>query len=314
MAQALTNYNQQVFLNNQKLKGVTSVDESFSVNHVPVNVLGQGAVNQVMSDVPQMDFSITREVPFVDIYSVYTGINRSIEGSINYGDTVFGFNEGFLTSYSYSVEYGSVPLSTLGLTVYGDMGTGDANATTYGSLNASGQSKDQVVKIPRPSDITISCFGSSSNRVKSFDFSTSINKNAVYAIGYNQPIQVSTMYPMLIDTSFVLEIDDFESRRVSDYLTKNDFDDFSISVKGIIYDPIDLEASSQQLTLPDGTLLRFLTDDSYSVSQVFSFNSSNTKLVGQEVSSSNNDISSVRLNYQTYLNNKYIPRSLVSRA
>lgn len=303
MSNAYTNYNQTVFLNQTKLKGVSAVDGSFQIITKPINILGQGFINQVVADVPEANFSITRDLVFVDTFQKYTGINQPIEGSIFYGNRVFGFEKAFLTSYSYSVEYGQTPVSTLGLTVYGDMGSGDASVVVSSALNASGNIQDQQNKIPRPSDITLSCYGSQTNRVKSFSFDVDIPKHAIYALGYQNPVQVSTIYPITVNTSFTLEIDDYQSRRISDYLTSlSGFDSFSIDVKGIVYDPIPLTANNEQLTLPNGTKLNFLGNNTYSISQLWNFNSSNTKLISQELSSSAEDVMQVKLNYLTYLN------------
>ena len=49
-------YEQSVFLEGVKLKGVTSVDGSYTHSVRPINVLGQGAIKTVVADVPQADF------------------------------------------------------------------------------------------------------------------------------------------------------------------------------------------------------------------------------------------------------------------
>lgn len=312
MSNAYTNYNQSVFINRTKLKGVTAVDGSFQISTKPINIIGLGAANQVVADIPQSDFSITRDVVFVDLFRKYTGLNESFLGSINYGNAVFGFNEGYLTSYSYSVEYGQTPVSTLGITVYGDMGSGDTSAVGLrfeSGLNATGDIQDQVNKITRPSDITISCYGSETNRVKSFSFDVDIPKHAIYGIGNINPIQVSTKYPITVNTSFTIEADNYNSRRIKDYLTSlSGFDSFSINVKGIVYDPIGLDINNQQSELPGGTAINFLGNNSYSISEIWNFNSSNTKLINQQISSSAEDVMQVKLNYITYLNAPNRPR------
>lgn len=305
MANAFLNYNQSVFLNNQKLQGVTSVDASYTVTHKQVNVIGKGVINQVVAEAPQADFSITRDLTFVDLYQMYTGLNRSLNGSIHYNNRVFGFDEGYLTSYSYSVDYGQTPVSTLGITVYGDMGSGDANSVQVGSLNASGALAEYITKIPRPSDISLSCFGSTTNRIKNFSVDVDVPRHAIYAINNINPVEVHFAYPLKVSTSFTMEVDDFQSRRISDYLTTSTqgFDSFSINVKGIVYDPVELNGNGQRLALPDGTLLNLIGEDTYSVSQLWNYNSSNTKFIGQEISSSVDSPMQVKLNYETYLRN-----------
>jgi hypothetical protein len=312
MASAFTNYNQDVYLNRMKIKGVKDISMQQNIETKPINILGKGCINQVISNVPEANVSITRDIAFVDFFQSYTGINKSIIGSINYGNNVIGFDEGHLTSYSYSVEYGQTPVSNIGITVYGNMGSGDLNNPYLaGSLNASGTLSDaSSTKITRPSDISLSCFGSTTNRIKSFSVDVSVPKMAIYGIYHSKPLQVSIGWPIEVNTNFIMEVDDFESRRIFDYLSLSNFDTFSIIVNGIITDNNVLTLSdSPQLTMPDGTSLTLLTDeDIYQVSQTWSFASSNTRLISTDFSSSSEDINQVSLNYKTYLtNNKRNP-------
>lgn len=304
MANAYTNYNQTVFVNGRKLRGVTDFSANYNIRTKPINVLGQGVANQVTADIPEASVSITRDLSFVDFFQAYTGLNVPINGSAHYNDKILGFQEGHLTSYSYSVEYGQTPVSNVGITVFGDMGSGDANSTAYDSLNASGQQfDDPIQKISRPSDISVSCFGSSTNRVKSFNFDVSVPKLTAYTLNEKYPAQISIGSPIVVNTSFVMEIDDYESRRISDYITLTDFDTFSVNVNGIVYSAnILTEVDGTELTMPDGTFLTLLSDDTYQVSQLWSFNSSNTRLISQDFSSSADDVSQVSLTYQTFLN------------
>lgn len=305
MASAFTNYNQHVYLNRMKLRGVTDISMQQGISTKPINILGKGVINQVLADIPEANVSITRDIAFIDFFQAYTGINKSIIGSVHYGNNILGFEEGHLTSYSYSVQYGQTPISNLGITVYGNMGSGDIASTSSSSLNASGKNYDAAsTKISRPSDISLSCYGSTTNRIKSFSFDVSIPKIAKYAIRYAKPVQVSIGWPIEIDTTFVMEVDDFESRRIFDYLTLSSFDPFSINVKGLIPDSNILTLpDSTRLTIPDGTFLTLVSDETYQISQLWNFNSSNTRLISTDFSSSAQDITQVSLTYKTYLRN-----------
>jgi hypothetical protein len=168
-------YDQTVYIGGRKLDYVTEVDGSYSHTVRPINIMGQGAIKNVVAAIPQGDFSITRTMVAEDFMRLYTGIDSFIRGSINYGDKVFGFNQGSLNSYSYSVNYGEPPVANYGITVYGDIGSGlyidSLNSTMVGdpsSLNAIGENKDAPLKVPLPSMINITCRGSTTNRVTSF--------------------------------------------------------------------------------------------------------------------------------------------------
>jgi hypothetical protein len=311
MANAFTNYNEYVYLNQVKLKGVTDISAQYNITTKPINIIGKGTINQVLADIPEANVSITRDLNFVDIFQYYTGINKAIRGSMHYGNRILGFDEGHLTSYGYSVDYGQTPVSNLGITVYGDMGSGDLNgANSITGLNASGRYSDATnTKIARPSDISISCYGSESNRIQSFSVDVSIPKIAKYAMNHKKPVQVSIGWPVVVDTTFVMEVDDYNSRRIFDYLTLSNFDPFSITVKGIVYDQNVLTTiGGDPLTLPDNSELTLVSDDVWVVSQLWKFGSSNTRLISTDFSASSQDVTRVSLTYKTYLsNNKLTP-------
>lgn len=307
MANAYTNYNQNVYMQGVKLKGVNNISFSSSANFKSINILGSSSINQITAGAPQANVSVTRDLSFVDLFQNYTGINRSIRGSLLYGNRMISFNEGHLTSYSYSVDYGQTPVSTLGITVYGNLGSGDPEVAGYMNYQGSYQD-DSNKKIVRPSDISVSCHGSTSNRVKNFSVDVNVPKLVAYAYGDRltvpQAVQISIGYPVEVTSSFTMEVDDYQSKRVSDYLINKNFDAFSINVKGIVYDEnVLITAPGDELTLPDGTFLTLLSDRVYQISQLWSFSSSNTKIISQDFSSSVDDISEVKISYKTLLNN-----------
>jgi hypothetical protein len=247
---------------------------------------------------------------------LYTGIDSFIRGSINYGDKVFGFNLGSLTSYSYSVVYGEPPTANYGITVYGDIGSGlyidSLNATMLGnpsSLNALGYNADNPKKVPLPSTINIICNGSSGNRITSFDLSAQINKNEIYTVNSTTPFQVTTKWPIEVITNFTMEIDDYETKRQSDALITNAFDVFSVNINGVVYE-------DSEMTTEDGTLLTTeasvpllilkKNDVNPSTNQVFNFSSSNTRLISEQFTSTTEDVATVKLTYVTYLNKNII--------
>ena len=192
-------YEQSVFLEGVKLKGVTSVDGSYTHSVRPINVLGQGAIKTVVADVPQADFSISRNLAFADIFNPFTGVVSKLRGSLNYGDKVFGFENGYLSSYSYDVSYGEVPQTNVGIKVYGDIGSGMylSNSSNpqfvgvEGTLNATGDYNDADDIPTYPSNILLTCNNSSTNRITSFSFSTNINYDVIYGVNSMMPMQVS---------------------------------------------------------------------------------------------------------------------------
>lgn len=305
-------YDQTVYIGGRKLDYVTDVDGSYSHTVKSINVFGQGSIKNVIAAIPQGDFSITRTMIGNDIMRTYTGVDSFIRGSINYGNKVFGFDLGSLTSYSYSVNYGEPPIANYGIKIYGDIGSGlyidSSNATMLGdpsSLNAIGNNIDSDKKVPLPSQIYIKCRGSGTNRVTSFDLSTNINKNELWLVNQTNPFVVKTKWPLEVIANFTLEIDDYETKRLSDALRTNNFDDFSINIFSLVYDDyvITTEDSIDILT-EDGEQILYLkaNEADPNTESIFSFSSSNTRLIAEQITSNVDDVATAKLTYLTYLN------------
>lgn len=308
-------YDQTVYIGGRKLDYVTDVDGSYNHSTKSINIFGQGSIKNVVAGIPQGDFSITRTMVAEDFMRQYTGIDSFIRGSINYGDKIFGFNQGSLTSYSYSVNYGEPPVANYGITVYGDIGSGlyidSINASMMkepSSLNAIGNKKDAPLKVPLPSTINISCKGSSTNRVLSFNLSTQINKNEIWRTNSISPFQIKTKWPIEVLTDITIEVDDYQTKRQSDALFTNAFDNFSINIYGIVYEDSEITTEDgTPITTEGGIPILFLkrNDASPTSNQVFNFSSSNTRLISEQFTSTVDDVATVKLTYLTYLNKTY---------
>jgi len=308
-------YDQTVYIGGRKLDYVTDVDGSYNHSTKSINIFGQGSIKNVVAGIPQGDFSITRTMVAEDFMRQYTGIDSFIRGSINYGDKIFGFNQGSLTSYSYSVNYGEPPVANYGITVYGDIGSGlyidSINAPMMkdsSSLNAIGNKKDAPLKVPLPSTINISCKGSSTNRVLSFNLSTQINKNEIWRTNSISPFQIKTKWPIEVLTDITIEVDDYQTKRQSDALFTNAFDNFSINIYGIVYEDSEITTEDgTPITTENGIPILFLkkNDASPTSNQVFNFSSSNTRLISEQFTSTVDDVATVKLTYLTYLNKTY---------
>ncbi len=305
-------YDQTVYVGGRKLDYVTDVDGSYSHTVKSINVFGQGSIKNVVAAIPGGDFSITRTMISDDFMRLYTGVDSFIRGSINYGDKIFGFNQGSLTSYSYSVNYGEPPVANYGIKVYGDIGSGlyitSTNASMQGdpsSLNAIGSKKDFAPQVPLPSTIQLTCDGSATNRITSFDLSVNLEKNEVWRVNDTTPFQVNTKWPIQVITNFTLEIDDYNSKRASDALRTNNFDSFSINIFGVVYeDNPMLDENGGEITAENGETILFLQKNTISpnTNSVFSFSSSNTRLISEQITSTVDDVATAKLTYITYLN------------
>lgn len=317
---------ESVFINGRKLKGVVAVDGSYSHSVKPVNILGQGAIKTIFTDAPQADFSINRNLTFFDIFDPFSDLSltklgtEKLRGSLNYGSKVFGFETGYLSSYSYDVSYGDLPKSNIGIKVYGDLGSGlyisNYNSTisqlgTEGTLNASGSKSEQDGYPVYPSNIELTFRNSTSNRVTNFSCSSNITYNEIYGINSIIPIEVSPKYPLEVMVDFTVEVDDYETKRMTDALLTGAADSFAINVYSTSPNDVPVYGfrisggALHQFALQggDGTPL-FLRKAGQSNFKLFSFQSlDTTRLVSEQFSASADDVTTVKLSYVTYVNN-----------
>lgn len=303
MRNALLNYENTFYLNNTTISGITSIDGSYNINYQPIKTIGVGYSKQVIAEVPVANFSITKYLLYNDPFLPFTGENfnrtaKSFKGSLNYNGKKLGFLSGYLNSFSLSCSVGEVPTTIADIVVYGDLGP------TY---DASGNFKPPELFVPQVKDITLTCSGSSSNRIKDFDYSINCTKQPIYTLNQSGisfsgptgptapvpnyiPSEVLLNVPIEINAGFTLEIDDYQSKSLYNILNNDVDTNFSISIKGKVFETTAIITSDIQ---------GFNADNGISI---FNQSFSNVKLISQEFNTSADDVLSVKLNYKGYLN------------
>jgi len=299
MKNALLNYENIFYLNGRAISGVTSVDGSYSINYAPINTIGVGYNKQVIADVPTAEFNVSKYLLYNEPFLYYTGekYNQtalSFAGSINYNNRTFGFQSGYLNSFGLSCSVGEIPNTEMNIQVFGDIGAG------YSALGNIGT---PYISVPQVKDITITCSGSSSNRVTSFDYNITCPKKPIYILGSSNnyiPYEVLSDFPIEITASFNLEIDDYSSRKLYEQLNNDIDNSFSINIKGVIFQDQVLSVGGQDLSVNGQSLL--IMQKAMGLT-LFSESFNNFKLVSQQFSSNADDVLSVKLNYRGYLMN-----------
>lgn len=304
MKNALLNYENIFYLNNTTISGITSVNGSYNINYQPIKTIGVGYNKQVIAEVPVANFSINKYLLYNDPFLPFTGENRdktakSFIGSLNYNNKKLGFRSGYLNAFSLSCSVGEVPTTSVDIIVYGDLGP---------AYDASGNFRPPELSVPQVKDITLTCSGSSSNRITSFDYSINCPKQVIYTInqsGYSYsgpttgpavplpnyiPNEVLLNVPIQINAAFTLEVDDYQSKSLYNILNNDTDTNFAINIKGKVFQDTEIApAGIQGLSASNGI-------------PIFNQNFSNVKLISQEFSTSADDVLSVKLNYRGYLN------------
>lgn len=301
MKGAITNYENAFYLNGTALSGIATVQGGYNIDYKPINVLGKGFVKQVVASVPSANLSITRYLVNNDPIFDLTGdgnnyLAQKASGGLFYKNKYFSFDSAYLNSFGINCSVGDVPQISSQFDVYGNIGP---------VSNPSGSGYAGSVFVPQVKDITIVCKDSSTNRVKDFNIDFNCPKLPIYGLSSSNaelPIEVQNIFPIEVVTSFTLDIDDYQTKKVFDDLTSNGDTTFVIKVSGTILKDEPLTTfDGNVLTTWDNNILYSFTKQQQGT-RIFDFTGSNAKIVSEEVNSSSDELLGVKLSYKTYLN------------
>tara|TARA_R110002020_G_scaffold59358_3_gene161871 strand:+ start:164 stop:1057 length:894 start_codon:yes stop_codon:yes gene_type:complete len=244
-------YNQSIYVNGTGISGISSIEGSYGVREQNINVIGFGYVTGLVNTPLEGRFNIQRKLisedPFLNLTG--DGTDYAFSGTIFYempnaGGTLynqksgsFGFHSGYLNSYKISCSIGEIPTVSTSISVFGDLGTG-VDARTHAPVD------NPQIKIPNQGSISLSCNGSSSNNIVSFEHEISVPRNSVYSLGTSAipagaetnewpqrvPSQVDVIYPIETTTNFTMLVDDYETKNLYDSLTGVHTDGVSITI------------------------------------------------------------------------------------
>ena len=197
-------------------------------------------------------FSIDSLLISEDFMVRFTGDNP-FTGSMHHGGKYFGFYSGYINSHSISCDVGAIPVTSTDITVFGDIGgnpnyftveEGDgsilmpdelgsyAQEGTIGDFSASakGDGDFPEIKIPDHGSITLTVGGAETDRITSFNHKISVGLSPIYVIGSSTAVQVDVTWPITTDTSFTIEIDNYDYGRLKQYLLKPTLHDLEIKI------------------------------------------------------------------------------------
>lgn len=304
MKNAILNYENTFFLRGTALSGVISVDGSYNIDYKPINVIGQGFTKQVVASVPVAELSLSRYLVNNDPVLILTGEKNNfsavpVDGGLFYKNKYFAFQNGYLKSVGIKCSVGDIPQIESSFDIFGNIGP---------NFDPSGNGFAGSVFVPQVKNITITCRNSTTNRVKDFSINFTKNNLPIYALLASNsqiPVEVNTVGPIEVDTSFTLDVDDYQTKQLFDDLNSNGITSFTINVNGTILNDLPLtDHNGVTLQAINSSVLTDLfsflkIEDSV---PLFNFTNSNAIIQSEQVSSSADDVLGVKLSYKTYLN------------
>ena len=224
----------------RELSGVESLDIGYSNSNNILAPLGSTRGLTAVGGATSQTVSFSRNLIYEDTILLFTGASEAMAGSFNYSNnTSYGFNSGYLSSYSVNCAVGAIPKVNTSFVVYDEMKSG---------VNATGTVPTPIY-IPSQGSITATCDNSSTNRVIGFDYSLTMNKKPYYTIGSETPTEVKHIDPIQYSASVQLEVDDTFLQSGFDFLSQRDNKTVTFTLSAKNGDGI------QQLTIPNASLI-----------------------------------------------------------
>lgn len=209
------------------IRGVQSIDIGFDIPFTNINGAGSHYAGYVLDGNKQSSNFIIDSLVVTEATAdplVYL-FDTPFSGALTWEGRDWTFESGFISEYSSSCEVGSIPDVSCSIDVFG-------NVTSSLPFNTSGKIPDEEIIVAQPGDITlINVTGQETNRIQSYDYKVTINRFDEDFIGgrYRDRIY-DVIYPIEVDLSFSMHVDDLEPPVLSGLLCPQNIPDITIQL------------------------------------------------------------------------------------
>lgn len=306
---ASPSYEQIFYLDGTGVSGIRNVSAGYSVGQKQVRALGAGFIREVIAEPLQGELSMTRDLLYQDPVLGLTG-EAPVSGTLLYdvemngAEKVYGFNTGYLTSYSINCDVQDVPTIETTFAVFGQLGSGERER----ELDYSGTAPLQNLGFVNHEAVFLTFNGSGTNRAVSVSQDYNINRIPIYSLDQKTsetlyaPSEVLTEYPIEITTNLTIEMDDYETANMIDNIRSGNYQTLGVEIRlGAREDTLDGHAVvGDTLCLQDNNG-ECLGDDGDGITR-YEFLSTTGHLVSESIESSVDGVLSVNLEFKDYYN------------
>tara|TARA_Y100000401_G_C8306925_1_gene217481 strand:+ start:321 stop:1259 length:939 start_codon:yes stop_codon:yes gene_type:complete len=306
---ASPSYEQIFYLDGTGVSGIRNVSAGYSVGQKQVRALGAGFIREVIAEPLQGELSMTRDLLYQDPVLGLTG-EAPVSGTLLYdvemngAEKVYGFNTGYLTSYSINCDVQDVPTIETTFAVFGQLGSGERER----ELDYSGTAPLQNLGFVNHEAVFLTFNGSGTNRAVSVSQDYNINRIPIYSLDQKTsetlyaPSEVLTEYPIEITTNLTIEMDDYETANMIDNIRSGNYQTLGVEIRlGAKEDTLDGHAVvGDKLCLQDNNG-NCLGDDGDGITR-YEFLSTTGHLVSESIESSVDGVLSVNLEFKDYYN------------
>ena len=211
---------QHFFLNATEVSGVQSLSVGYETNLRPIKFLGMASNPSAIQGSQVNSVSVSTLAIGADPFIGYTGIS-GFNGYVLRSKTNitgnFSFTSGYLTSYNSRASIGEIPQTTVGIAVFGNVGSLNRteSAAVSGDLLAIETSVGtSTLNIIGPEGIELVLDDYETNRVLAYDLSINTPRIPVYTLGTKFPIGVEIGWPIEVNCAFQIEGTEYTAHTV----------------------------------------------------------------------------------------------------
>ena len=236
----VSNYQNKFYIQGQEILGIDTIDLNYSNTPSVNKFLGTSKGLTSISSITQQKLSLSRHLIYQDDILSYTG-SMPIAGSINYNSNSYGFQSGYLDEYMINCSVGSIPKISTNITIYDEMVSGK---------NSYGTTVTKPIYVPKQGDISVTCDGSTTNRVLGFDFSLRSVRKPLYSVGSKTAVEIVSFPTIEYAMSVQIDIDDYFLKSGHSFLSYRQNKNISFSIKSR-----DKSTILQSFTIPNASLV-----------------------------------------------------------
>lgn len=255
-------YDQSFSINGYQLSGIDNVQVNHSSPLENNFTLGSDFGFNLMNPF-QAEISLDRSLLYQDPVLNFTG-DVAFSGTFLYNGLNYSFTSGYLNRYSIDCSVGDIPRISCSIAIYGDLKPTDVQPVIL---------THPTIYIPSPRSISVSGNDTSTNRVKSFNYELTINRQPIYSLDSARDVdEVVFVPPINISASMDLDVHG---------MTPENYKAFSNSINEYAFN-ISIYNRAEDM-------------------QILNLNIPNIQLVGQNLTSTSENSLTITNNYVGYI-------------
>lgn len=241
MFNSISNYENNLYIQDQEVLGLESIDLSYSNSSSISKILGRSSPFTTISNAVSHQLSISRNLIYYDRIYEYTINKMKLNGNIQYNSISCRFSNAYVTDYSVNCAVGSIPKVSTNFIIYDEIGPGELTTPNNEVTN---------IFIPNQGSISLSCDNSSTNRIVGFSYAIKINTKPIYVLGSKNASEVVIVSPLEYSASVQVDVDDAFLQNSFNFLSTRQNKTLSFSIKDKT-----LTNVIQELTIPNASLI-----------------------------------------------------------